>query len=165
MPEIPPKVITHKLNVDPSFRPVRQKKKNFPPERQEAIKTKVDKLLTADFIWEVYYPDWLANVVMVKKASRKWRICVDYSDLNKACPKDSFPLPRIDQLVDATSGHTLLSFMDAFLVYNQIQMASEDEEHTLFVTDQGTYYYKVLPFGLKNVGTTYQRLVNKVFQK
>ena len=102
---------------------------------------------------------------MVRKASEKWRICVDYSDLNRACPKDCFPLPRIDQLVDATSGHTLLSFMDAFSGYNQIRMALEDEEHTLFITNQGTYCYKVMPFGLKNVGATYQRLVNKVFQK
>ena len=90
---------------------------------------------------------------------------MDYSDLNKGYPKDSFPLPRIDQLVDATSGDTLLSFMDAFSGYNQIRMAPEDEEHTSFVTDQGTYCYKVMPFGLKNAGATYQRLVNKVFQK
>ena len=81
----------------------------------------------ANFIREVYYPNWLTNVVTVKKASGKWRICVDYSDLNKACPKDSFPLSRIDQLVDATSRHTLLSFMDAFSGYNQIQMDPEDE--------------------------------------
>ena len=102
---------------------------------------------------------------MLKKASEKWHICVDYSDLNKAYPKDSFPLPRIDQLVDATLGHTFLSFMDAFSGYNKIRMAPEDEEHTSFVTDQGTCCYKVMPFGLKNAGATYQRLVNKVFQK
>ena len=164
MPRISPEIITHKLNVDPSFRPVRQKKGNFAPERQEAIKTAVDKLLMANCIREVYYPDWLANVVMVRKANEKWRICVDYSDLNKAYPKDSFPLPRIDQLVDATSGHTLLSFMDAFSSYNQIWMDPEDEEHTSFITDRGTYCYKVMPFSLKNVGATYQRLVNKIFQ-
>ena len=90
---------------------------------------------------------------------------MDYSDLNKACPKDSFPLPRIDQLVDATSGHTLLSFMDAFSGYNQIWMAPKDKEHMSFIIDQGTYSYKVIPFGLKNAGATYQRLVNKVFQR
>ena len=112
----------------------------------------------------MHYPDWLANVVMVKKANGKWCICVDYTDLNKACPKDSFPLPKIDQLVDATSGHKLLSFMDAFLGYNQIQMALEDEEHTAFITERGLYCYKVMPFGLKNAGATYQRLVNKIFQ-
>ena len=101
---------------------------------------------------------------MVKKASGKWCICIDYIDLNKACPKDSFPLPKIDQLVDATSGHKLLSFMDAFSGYNQIQMAPEDEEHTAFITERGLYCYKVMPFGLKNARATYQRLVNKVFQ-
>ena len=85
----------------------------------------------------MHYPDWSANVVMVKKANGKWRICIDYTDLNKACPKDSFPLPKIDQLVDATSGHKLLSFMDAFSGYNQIQMAPEDEEHTAFITERG----------------------------
>ena len=84
--------------------------------------------------------------------------------MNKACPKDNFPLSKIDQLVDATSGHKLLSFMDAFSGYNQIKMASEDEENTAFITNKGIYCYKVMPFGLKNVGATYQRLVNKVFK-
>lgn len=80
----------------------------------------VDKLLAANFIKEVYYPEWLANDVMVKKANRKWRMCIDFTDLNSTCPKDSFPLPRIDQLMDSTAGHKLLTFMDAFFGYNQI---------------------------------------------
>ena len=79
-------------------------------------------MLEADFIREVYYPDWLANVVMVKKANGKWRMCLDFANLNKACPKDSYPLPRIDTVVDSTAGHQLLSFMDAFSGYNQIKM-------------------------------------------
>ena len=86
----------------------------------------VTKLLMAGFIREVYYLDWLANVVLVKKAIGKWRMCVDFMDLNKACPKDNFPLPRIDQLVDSTVGHKLLTFMDTFLGYNQIKMAEEN---------------------------------------
>ena len=86
----------------------------FAPERDNAIKEEVQKLITVQFIREVYYLDWLANVVMVKKANGKWRMYVDYIDLNKACLKDSYPLPRIDQLVDSTAGHQLLSFMDAF---------------------------------------------------
>ena len=138
------------------MRPVRQKKRSFAPERQRAIDEEVDKLLEAGFIRESTYPDWLANVVMVKKANGKWRICIDYTDLNRACPKDSFPLPKIDQLVDATSGFRLLSFMDAFVGYNQIRMAPEDEEHTTFVTPKGLYCYRVMPFGLKNTGATYQ---------
>ena len=120
----------------------------------------MSKLLAANFIREVHYPEWLANVVIVKKANRKWRMCIDFTDLNQACPKDSFPLPRIDQLVDLTAEHKLFTFMDAFSGYNQILMAEEDQEKTAFVTSQGLYYYRVMPFGLKNTGATYQRLVN-----
>ena len=126
---------------------------------------KVNKLLFAGFIWEVYYPDWLANVILVKKANGKWRMCVDFTNLNKACLKDSFPLPRIDQLVDSTAEHKLLTFMDAFSRYNQIKMAEEDQKKTAFITSQRLYCYKVMPFGPKNTGATYQRLVNKMFSK
>jgi hypothetical protein len=93
---------------------------------------------------------------MVKKANGKWRMCVDFTDLNKACPKDSFPLPRIDQLVDSTVGHKLLTFMDAFSGYNQ--------EKTSFITSKGLFCYKVMPFELKNAGAMYQRLMNKMFR-
>ena len=104
MSGIDPGVITHHLNICPSFKPVQQKKRVFTPERDDAIKEEVQKLMTGKFIREVYYPDWLANVVMVKKANGKWRICVDFTNLNKACHKDSYPLPCIDQLVDSTAG-------------------------------------------------------------
>ena len=96
MPGIDPSIISLKLNVNPCLRLIKQKRRIFAPERNNAIMEEVDKLLTANFIREVFYPDWLANVVMVKKANGKWRMCVDFTDLNKACPKDSFPLPRID---------------------------------------------------------------------
>ena len=92
-------------------------------------------------------------------------MCVDFMDLNRACPKDSFLLPRINQLMDFTTGHKLLTFMDAFSGYNQIKMAEEDQEKTTFITSQWLYCYKVMPFGLKNAGATYQRLVNKMFCK
>ena len=92
-------------------------------------------------------------------------MCVDFTDLNKACPKNSFPLPRIDQLVDSIARHKLLTFMDAFSGYNQIKMDEEDQEKTAFITSQGLYCYMVMPFGLKNAGATYQRLVNKMFNK
>ena len=101
---------------------------------------------------------------MVKKASGIWRMCVDFTDLNKACPKDSYPLPHIDQLVDSTAGHQLLSFMDAFSGYNQIKMDEADQEKTSFITSQSLFCYKVMPFGLKNAGATYQRLVNHMFR-
>ncbi|KAL5556432.1 hypothetical protein UlMin_038668 [Ulmus minor] len=139
MPGIDPKVIVHRLNIDPSFRPVKQKRRTFNAERYMAINTEVDKLLKADFIRKANYPEWIANVVLVKKANGNWRVCVDFTDLNKACPKDSFPLPKIDQLVDATAGHELLSFMDVYSGYNQIRMHQPDQEHTAFLTDQGLY--------------------------
>ena len=101
---------------------------------------------------------------MVKKANGKWRMCVDFTNLNKACPKDSYPLPRIDQLVDSIAGHQLLSFMDAFSGYNQIRMDEADQEKTSFITSQGLFCYKVMPFGLKNAKATYQRLVNHMFR-
>ena len=109
------------------------------------------------------YPEWLANPVVVKKKNGKWRVCVDFTDLNKACPKESFPLPHIDRLVESTAGNELLTFMDAFSGYNQIMMHPDDREKTAFITDRGIYCYKVMPFGLKNAGATYQRLVNKMF--
>ena len=163
MPGISTEVIAYKLNVNPSISPVMQKRWVFAPERNAAVMEEVDKLLMAGFIREVYYPEWLANVVMVKKSTGKWRMCVDFTDLNKACPKDSYPLPRIDQLVDSTTRHKLLSFMDAFSGYNQIQMTEEDQEKTAFITSKGLFCYKAMPFGLKNAGATYQRLVNKIF--
>ena len=136
----------------------------FALERDNAIKEEVHKLTLTKFIREVYYPDWLANVVIVKKANGKWRMCMDFTDLNKAFPKDSYPLPCINQLVDSTAGHKLLSFMDAFSRYNQIRMDKVDQEKTSFVTSQGLFCYKVIPFGLKNARATYQRLVNHMFR-
>ena len=118
MPGISLKIIQHKLNVNPERKPVQQRRRAFTPERDQAITEEVTKLLSVGFICEVYYPDWLANVVLVKKANGKWRMCVDFTNLNKACLRDSFPLPRIDQLVDSTAGHKLPTFMDAFLGYN-----------------------------------------------
>ena len=96
MPEIDRKIIQHRLNVNPECKPVQQKRRIFAPKRDKAITKKVEKLLEADFIKEVFYPDWLANVVIVKKSNGKWRMCVDFTDLKKVCPKDSFPLPRIN---------------------------------------------------------------------
>ena len=115
---IDPAIITQRLNVSPSFKPVKQKRRSFASKIQKAINEEVGKLLLAGAIREVEYHEWLANVVLVKKANEKWRLCIDFTDVNKECPKDSFPLPRIDLIVDATTGHELLSFMDAFSGYN-----------------------------------------------
>ena len=91
-------------------------------------------------------------------------MCVDFTDFNKACPKDPFPMPKIDKLVDATVGHPRISFLDAFQGYHQIPLALDDQEKTVFVTPIGNYYYKVMPFGLKNTGSTYQRMMSRMFE-
>jgi hypothetical protein len=102
--------------------------------------------------------------VVVKKKNGKWRVYVDFTNLNQACPKDPFPLPKIDQLVDATAGHDRMSFLDAFQGYHQIALSIEDREKTAFITPLGIYCYKVMPFGLKNASVTYQRMVTKMFK-
>ena len=121
----------------------------------------VEKPLEAGFIREDFYPYWLTNLVMVNKNNDKWRMCVDFTNLNKASPNDSLLLPRINQLMDSIVEHKLLSFMDAFFGYNQIMMDEEVQKKTVFITSQGLYCYKVPPFRLKNVWATYQRLVKK----
>nr|CAN74249.1 hypothetical protein VITISV_035574 [Vitis vinifera] len=148
MKRIHPSVASHNLNVSPTARPVRQRVRRFHPNRQKVIRDEIDKLLEAGFIRE----------------EGKWRMCVDYTNLNNACPKDSFPLPRIDQIVDSTAGQGMFSFLDAFSGYHQIPMAPADEEKTAFITPHELYCYKVMPFGLKNAGATYQRLMMKIFK-
>ena len=155
MTGIDPEIIMHHLNVDPTKKPVRQRRRKFAPERNLIVNNEVEKLISTGAIREVHYPEWLANVVVVPKKNGKHRVCIDFTDLNKACPKDSFPLPHIDSMVDATAGHQLLSFMDAFSGYNQIKMNPDDQEKTSFITERGTYCYTVMPFGLKNGDKTY----------
>nr|CAH66086.1 H0209A05.3 [Oryza sativa] len=157
MPGVPREVIEHRLAVRPGARPVRQKVRRQAPERQAFIREEVARLLEAGFIREVIHPEWLANPMVVPKANGKLRMCIDYTDLNKACPKDPYPLPRIDQIVDSTAGCDLLCFLDAYSGYHQIRMAREDEEKTAFITPIGTYCYTTMPFGLKNAGPTFQR--------
>ncbi|KAI3458735.1 hypothetical protein Pfo_015398 [Paulownia fortunei] len=157
-----PELALHQLNANPIMKPIKQKKKTFGPERSQHIKEEVDKLLAANYIRPVQYPEWLANVVLLPKSGGKWHICIDFTNLNKAYPKDPFPLPRIDRLVDSTSGCELLSSL-AYQGYNQIRLAPEDQKMMSFITDQGIYYYRVMPFGLKNTGAIYQRLVNNMF--
>ena len=163
MTGISPMNASHKLNVLPFARPIRQRVRRFHPDRHQIIQAEVDNLLKAGFIREVKYLEWFANVVVVPKKGGKWRVYVDYMDLNDAYPKDSFPLPLIDHIVDASAGHGMLSFLDAFSSYHQTPMYPPDAEKTFFITPNGLYYYNVMPFGLKNVGATYQRLVTKIF--
>jgi len=141
--------------MNTNVRPVRQRRRKFNEERCLVVKEETQKLLSAGHIREIQYPEWLANVVLVKKANGKWRMCVDFTDLNKACPKDSYPLPNIDALVDSASGCKIMSFLDAFWGYNQIKMHPRDECKTTFTTETCNYCYKVMPFGLKNACETY----------
>jgi len=162
MPSIDPDFLYHRLTMDPKVRPVRQRRRKFNEERWQVIKEETKKLLSASHIREIQYPEWLANVVLVKKANERWRMCVDFTDLNKACPKDSYPLPSIDVLVDSDSGCRMLIFLDAFSGYNQIKMHPRDECKTTFMTETSCYCYTVMPFRLKNAGATYQRLMDRI---
>ena len=137
---IDPDFICHHLNVKPSITPKKQSPRHPSREHAKAIREKVTKLKRPGAIKEVFYPEWLANTVVVKKKSGKWRVCVDFTDLNKACPKDPFPMPRIDQLVDATIGHPRMSFLYTFQGYHQISLALEDKEKTTCVTPTGNYH-------------------------
>ncbi|XP_056685557.1 uncharacterized protein [Spinacia oleracea] len=163
MPGIDPKTVTHKLNVLKGSKPIKQRLRNYSAEKSNAVAEEVKKLKDAGFIEPCKYPEWLANIVMEKNPNGSWRMCVDFTNINQACPKDCYPLPRIDQLVDSTSGHALLSFMDAFSGYHQIFMDSNDRAKTTFITSGGVYNYIMMPLGLKNAGATYQRLVDHVF--
>jgi hypothetical protein len=163
MPRIPKEVIKHHLKIYPDAKPMSQKPQRQSVERQDFIRKEVQKLLDAGFIKEVHHPVWLANPVTVPKANGKLRTCIDYTSLNKACPKDPYPLPCIDQIVDSTSGCDLLSFLDAYSGFHQIQMSREDRKHTAFVTLDGLYCYVVMPYGLKNALPTFVRAICKTF--
>ena len=120
VPEMDLEFIVHKLNVDPSFPPKKQKLRRSTKEHVEAVRQEVMKLKEAGAIREIFFPEWLANTVVVKKMNGKWRVCIDFTDLNRACPKDLFPMPKIDQLVDATYGHLRMSFLDDFEVITKL---------------------------------------------
>ena len=140
-----------------SFKPVRQFLRGFNEERRKAIGEEVARLLVAGFIVEVFHPEWLANPVLVLKKNGTWHMCVDYTDLNKACPADPFALPHIDHIIDATAGCARLSFLDAYSGYHQIKMAVKDWEKTAFITPFGAFCYVFMPFRLKSAQATYQR--------
>uniref|UniRef100_A0A2N9H7S0 RNA-directed DNA polymerase n=1 Tax=Fagus sylvatica TaxID=28930 RepID=A0A2N9H7S0_FAGSY len=145
MPGIDPKLVAHSLNVEPGTRPVVQPMRTFHPEVEAQITQEVKKLLSAGFIKPIQHPRWLSNIVPVKKKNGQIRCCVDFRNLNKACPKDEFPLPNMDLLIDSAAGHAM------------------DAEKTAFRTPIGNFYYTVMPFGLKNAGATYQRTMTAMF--
>ena len=114
VPKVDPGCIVHKLNVDPLYPPKKQKPKRSTKDHDEVVRQEVERLKETRAIKETFFSEWLANTVVVRKKNGKWRVCVDFTDLNRACPKDTFPIPKIDQLVNATYGHLRMSFLDAF---------------------------------------------------
>jgi hypothetical protein len=163
MPGIPKEVAEYSLDILPHSSAVQQRLRRFDEERHRAIGVELRKLLKAGFIKEVFHPTWLANPVLVKKKNGKWRMCIDYTSLNKACPKVPFPLPRIGQIVDSTAGCEILCFLDSYSGYHQIKMKESDQLATSFIMPFGMYCYVTMPFGLRNAGTTYQRCMQHVF--
>jgi hypothetical protein len=129
------------LEIDPSVRPKKQGLRKMSDGKTEAAKAEVHRLLEAKFIEPIAYPTWLANVVMVQKKSDKWWMCIDFTSLNKAYPKDNFPLPRIDKIVDSAAGCEVMSILDCFSGYHQICMKEEDKASTSFITPFGTYFF------------------------
>ncbi|KAG9458398.1 hypothetical protein H6P81_002906 [Aristolochia fimbriata] len=158
-----PQVAVHKLAMHPSVRPVKQSERRFRPELDPEIEKEVDKLIAANFIRGVKYPSWIANIVPFNKKNGQIWVCIDFHDMNKACPKDDFPLLITELMVEATTGHEALSFMDWSSGYNQIRMDAKDEELTAFRIPKGIFCYKVMPFGLKNTSATYQRAMQHIF--
>ena len=162
MPGLDTDIVVHRLPLREECTPVKQKLRRVKPEMLLKIKEEV-KQLDAGFLEVCKYPQWVANIVPVSKKDGKVWMCVDYQDLNRASPKNNFPLPHIDILVDNTAKHSLFSFMDGFSGYNQIRMALKDMEKTTFLTMWGTFCYRVMPFGLKNAGATYQKAMVTLF--
>jgi hypothetical protein len=166
MPGVPRNLIEHSLNIDPKATPKRQHLRRFADDRRDTIKKELTKLLAAGFIREVFHPEWLTNPVLVrKKNTNEWRMCVDYTNLNKHCPKDPFGLLPIDQVIDSTADCDLLCFLDCYSGYHQIAIKEEDQEKTAFVTLFSTYCYTTMSFGLKNAGATYQRAIQACFKR
>ena len=152
---IDPDFICHQLNVSLGVVPRRQPPRCSSRENVEVVKEEMNKLKYTGAIKEAFYPEWLANTVVVKKKNGKCRVCVDSMDLNKVCSKDPLLVPWIDQLVDAMVRHPRISFLDAFQGYHQIPLALSNQEKTTFQTPTRNYHYRVMPFVLKNAGSTY----------
>ena len=147
------------------MKPVRQPLRRLSEEKRRVVGEEIARLLAAGFIMEVFFPEWLANPVLVLKKNKQWRMCIDYTSLNKACPKDPFALPRIDQVIDSTAGCELLSFLDAYSGYHQIKLNPADRLKTAFIMPFGAFCYLTMTFGLRNAGATFQRCMQKCLLK
>jgi hypothetical protein len=155
MPGVPQELIAHSLNVSVTAKPTKQKLRRFMQDKKKAIRKEITWLLASGFIKELYHPKWLANLVLIRKKNKEWRICVDYTDLNKHCPKDLFGLPRIDKVVDFTAGCELLCFLYCYSGYHQVALKEEEQIKTSFITPFSAYCYMTMSFRLKNAGATY----------
>jgi hypothetical protein len=163
IPGIDPAIIVHEINTYPGAKPVQQRLCPIHPRKAAAIKLEVEKLLKVGFIYPMALTEWVSNPILIDKKGGSIRVCVDYRDINKACPKDNFPTPFIDQIVDDCAGNEIFSLMDGFSGYNQINIAPEDQHKTAFICPWGTFAYRKLPFGLKNAGATFQRVMSYAF--
>jgi hypothetical protein len=163
MPSIDPAIVIHEIKTYPGAKPVRQCLCPVHPRKAAAIKLEVEKLLKVGFIYPVSLTDWVSNPVSIDKKGGTIRVCIDYRDINKACPKDNFPTPFVDQIVDDCVKSEIFSLMDGFSSYNQINIAPEDQHKTTFICPWGTFAYRKLPFGLNNAGATFQRAMSYAF--
>jgi hypothetical protein len=156
--------IEHRLNIDPSVKPRRKKLRKMSDDKVVAVKSEVQRLLDATIIREVMYPKWLDNTVLVEEKNEKWRMCIDFTNLNKATPKDNYPLPRMDQVVDSAANAAVMSLLDCFSSYHQCWVGKEDEEKTSFITPFGTFCFVRMLEGLKNAGPTFTKMTGAVFK-
>ncbi|KAK4383525.1 Retrovirus-related Pol polyprotein from transposon [Sesamum angolense] len=154
-----PEECIYRLNVDTQSKPVKQKKRSFGMKRNRIIAKEVNKLLKVGYVAGVKYTQWFSNVVVVPKAVEKWRMCMDFTHLNKGRAKDPYPLPQIELLVDSTMGFALFSMMNAYQGYHQIFTVVEDRDKTSFIIENGINCYDVMPFGLKNASATYRLVI------
>jgi hypothetical protein len=164
MPGVHRELAEHSVDVSKMAKPVKQKLHRFAKDRKEVISVEILKLLATGLICECKNPVWLANPVLVPKKISQWRMCIDYTDLNRQCPKDPFPLPRIDQVVDCTAGSALLCFLDCYSGYHQKALKVSNQDKMAFITSHGIYCYTAMTFGLKNAGATYQKAIQKCLE-
>lgn len=163
MPGIDPRIIVHEIKTYTRPKPVRQKLRQIQPKKATIIKEEVEKLLRVGFIYPVPLTEWVSNIVPITRKQGSIQVCVDYRDLSKVCPKDNYPTTFIDQIIDDCDGCEIFSFMDGFSGYNQIDILPHNQHKTTFICPWGTFAYKKLPFGLKNVGATFQRAITYAF--
>jgi hypothetical protein len=163
MSGVPRELAEHFLDVSKTAKPVKLKLHFFAKDHKEVIRVEIIKLLAARFIRECKNPVWLANPVLVPKKTSQWRMCIDYNDLNRHCPKDPVPLPHIDQVVDSTAGSVLLCFLDGYSGYHQIALKVSDQDKMMFITPHDIYCYMAMTFDLKNAGATYHHSSNEGF--